>query len=86
MLRDTAGYLGCAGYREADAQIIDRQLQEERAEGLRRGLLDARQLVHHLFCGHMDVLVEGQALFIPVVISSLIIQPEEHSCRRERDK
>lgn len=73
MLGGRAAYLGGAGYREADAQVVDSQLQEEGAEGLRWGLLDARQLVHHLFGGHMDVLVKGQALFIPVVISSLVI-------------
>lgn len=35
MLSDTAGYLSCAGYWEADAQVIDGQLQKEGAEGLR---------------------------------------------------
>lgn len=75
-LSGTAGYLSCAGYWEADAQVVDGQLQKEGAKGLRWGLLDAWQLVHHLFCGHMDILVEGQALFIPVVISSLVVQPE----------
>lgn len=34
MLSGTAGYLSCAGYWEADAQVIDSQLQEEGAEGL----------------------------------------------------
>lgn len=76
MLSGRASYLSCVGYGEADAQVIYSQLQKKGAEGLRWGLLDAWQLVHHLFCGHMDVLVEGQALFIPVVISSLVIQPE----------
>lgn len=77
-----AGYLGRVGDGEADAQVVHRQLQEEGAEGLGGGLLDARQLVHHLFGGHVDVLVEGQALLVPVVVRSLVIQPEEHSCRR----
>lgn len=78
----TADYLGCVSDGEADAQVVDSQLQEEGAEGLYRGLLDAWQLVHHLFGGHMDVLIEGHALLIPVVICCFIIQPEEHSCRR----
>lgn len=35
MLSGPASYLSCAGYREADAQVIDGQLQKEGAEGLR---------------------------------------------------
>lgn len=51
-------YLGGAGDGQADAQVIDCQLQEEGAEGLSRSLLNAWQLVYHLFCGHVDVFVE----------------------------
>lgn len=76
-----ARHLGCVGNWEADAQVIDSQLQEEGAECLDGGLLDAWELVHHLFCGHVDVLVEGHALLVPVVIGCLVIQPEEHGCR-----
>lgn len=78
--RSPAVYLRRVGDGEADTQIVDGQLQEEGAEGLDGGLLDARQLVHHLLGGHMDVLVEGQALLVPVVVRCLVIQPEEHSC------
>lgn len=34
MLSGTAGYLSGAGYWEADAKVIDGQLQKEGAEGL----------------------------------------------------
>lgn len=78
--RSPAVYLRRVGDGEADTQVVDGQLQEEGAEGLDGGLLDARQLVHHLLGGHMDVLVEGQALLVPVVVRCLVIQPEEHSC------
>lgn len=77
--RSPAVYLRRVGDGEADTQVVDGQLQEEGAEGLDRGLLDARQLVHNLLSGHMDVLVEGQALLVPVVVRCLVIQPEEHS-------
>lgn len=77
-----ADYLGGVGDGQADAQVVDGQLKEEGAEGLGRGLLDAWQLVHHFLCGHMNVLVKGQPLLIPVVIRCFVIQPEEHSCRR----
>jgi len=76
-----AAHLGRGGDGQADAQVVDGELQEEGAEGLGRGLLDARQLVHHLFGGHVDVLVEGQALLVPVVVRCLVVQPEEHSWR-----
>ncbi len=75
-------YLCGAGDRQADAQVIDRELQEESAEGLGAGLLYCWQFVHHLFGGHMNVWVESQALFLPVIIGSLIVQPEQNSYNR----
>lgn len=42
---------------QADAQVIDRQLQEESTEGLNTALLDSWQFVNHLFSGHVDIWV-----------------------------
>lgn len=77
-----AVHLWCDGDGQADSQVVDSQLQEEGAERLSWGLLNAWQFVNYFFCGHVDVLVEGHTLLIPVVICCLIIEPEKHSCRR----
>lgn len=65
---------------QANPQIIDRELQEERPEGLGRGLLDSRQHIYHLLCSHVNVLMQGHPLFVPVVVGSLVVQPKQHSC------
>lgn len=82
--KSVRSYLGCVGDGQADAQVMNSQLKEERAEGLSWGLLDAWQLVHHLLGSHVDVLIEGQTLLIPVVIRRFVIQPEEDRCKTHR--
>lgn len=68
-----AYYLRCVGNWQANTQVIDCQLQKEGAECLGGGLLNAWQLIHHFFCGHVNVLVEGHTLLIPVVICSFVV-------------
>lgn len=81
--RGQQAHLRRVGDGETDAQVVDRQLQEKGAEGLDGRLLDAGQLVHYLLGGHVDVLVEGQPLLVPVVVRRLVVQPEENGCRTE---